>query len=83
MENFKFTAEELSELEALQIRGGASGNPADPMAQDGCINKNLGCGAGATQRQCVNEASGCGADVYLGSACGTQLKTCLGEYANC
>lgn len=56
-----FTSEELSELESLQVRGGASGNTLDPLAQLKCVNKDRGCGTGVIQYNCTNEKdSQCG-----------------------
>lgn len=74
MEKVNFTADELSELEALQILGGATDNPLDPMAQTACANKALGCGSGTDQLFCINETTGCGSDVYLGALCVTQRE---------
>ncbi len=58
MKNLIFTHEELSEMEALEIKGGI----AEPSAavQNGCENSAVGCGSGVTQNGCINKAEGCG-----------------------
>ncbi len=73
MKKFDFSAEELSELEALQVRGGATGNPDSPMGQNKCSNTKLGCGAGVDQDGCTNSETGCGSIVNL--ACTIQGAT--------
>lgn len=57
-----FSSDELSELEALEVRGG---NTASIMAQSKCVNNNPGCGPGVEQDKCVNKTSGCGAHVII------------------
>lgn len=57
MEKSKFTSNELSELEALQILGGSN---STSEAQAGCINKARGCGINSNQASCVNNVYGCG-----------------------
>ena len=43
-----FSSDELSELEALEVRGG---NTASIMAQSKCVNNDPGCGGGTDQNQ--------------------------------
>ncbi len=56
-----FSIDELNALEALQIKGGAAGNPPDsPNAQTECVNTFTQCGATADQTKCVNSYENCG-----------------------
>lgn len=73
MKETKFTAEELSELESLEIRGGviASVNGS----QEKCINSAAGCGGTISQEACVNSIGGCGA--------GASQKGCSNSFENC
>lgn len=52
-----FSKAELSEMEALEVRGGKS---SGLMAQGGCTNYAAYCGSGVDQSQCVNKAASCG-----------------------
>lgn len=54
-----FSKYELSELEALEVRGGST---ESTMAQNQCVNYSTGCGAGVDQNQCINKATGCGSE---------------------
>lgn len=83
MQKGNFSAHELSEMEALQIRGGASGSQIDPMAQLRCANKATGCGSGVDQTDCVNEVLGCGSTVHMGSSCIPLQSDCLKPNNNC
>lgn len=83
MELMKFSAEELSELEALEIKGGAMGNPNDPMSQLRCVNIVVGCGASSTQEECVNKVTGCGAESFSALLCAPHSKTCYETYNGC
>ena len=40
-----FSADELSALESLEIRGGAIGMPDSPNGQMQCVNSSAYCGA--------------------------------------
>lgn len=51
-----FTIEEISQLEALDIRGGHGGTRD---VNNGC-NMVAGCGCGASQTGCTNNVDGCG-----------------------
>lgn len=51
-----FTIEEISQLEALDIRGG-HGGARD--TNNGC-NLVSGCGCGTSQTGCTNNVKGCG-----------------------
>ena len=62
MDRKLFSSDELSELEALELRGGST---ASIMSQNGCENDAAGCGAGVDQDKCVNKTSGCGAHVII------------------
>lgn len=61
-----FTSNELSELEALEVRGGST---ASTMAQSECINEKAGCGSGVDQTKCVNKENGCGSPVVITYGC--------------
>ncbi len=61
-----FSPNELSELEALEIRGGAT---ASTMSQGYCPNNDRGCGVGTDQGYCPNNAEGCGITFEQGN-CG-------------
>lgn len=61
MGNFKFSTEELMEMEALEIRGGAKIPGDSIMAQSGCSNTAEYCGSGVDQDKCTNKATRCGA----------------------
>ena len=50
---------EISELEALEIRGGA-GPGGVGNSQTGCVNNVATCGWGITQTGCSNNVAGCG-----------------------
>lgn len=63
MDDFIFTMHELSEMESLEIKGGAERNPDGTMAQSGCSNSAAGCGAGVDQTSCSNSAAGCGSQI--------------------
>lgn len=53
----ELSIEELSELELLEVRGGAA---TEPEAQTKCVNESVGCGAGGVvQVGCVNRVVGC------------------------
>ena len=69
MIKFNFTADELSELQALQVRGGAAGTPLEPMAQTECSNTKAGCGANVDQIRCTNHAAGCGGSITVHLGC--------------
>lgn len=62
-----FSLNELSELEALEVHGGAS---ASTMSQGICPNNEKGCGVGNEQDLCPNNAEGCGTDVFQHGNCG-------------
>ena len=62
MKKDMFMANELRELEALEIRGG---DTPSVQTQDGCINEVAGCGAGIDQTKCVNKENGCGGGVVI------------------
>ncbi len=49
----KFSASELLEIEALEVRGG--NNNAIPT-QNECVNNADGCGSGTSQDGCTNNA---------------------------
>lgn len=53
-----FSLDELSELEALEVRGGSSGI----VIQYGCSNGVIGC-ACELDNQCVNRKAGCACPV--------------------
>lgn len=67
-----FSREEILELEALEIRGGAD---ASICSQTKCINDKAGCGGGVDQTECVNKENLCGALLIQGN-CPTQGETC-------
>ncbi len=71
----KFTEEELTELEALEIKGGVGGSGIDPQSNTSCVNNNAGCGCNDTNDECTNYKSGCGST-------GTN-KGCTNDAANC
>lgn len=58
----KLTKEEISELEALEIRGGVRGSGINPLSNDPCLNGSAGCGCGSTNSGCTNSVSGCGCE---------------------
>ncbi len=62
MKKDMFMANELRELEALEIRGG---DTPSVQSQNGCINEVAGCGAGVDQTKCVNKENGCGRGVVI------------------
>lgn len=59
MIKFKFSVEELQELETLEINGG-TGSESTP--QSGCTNNAPGCGYGVVQPGCTNNAARCGSE---------------------
>lgn len=61
-----FSSNELSELKALEVRGG---NTASTMSQSECANEKAGCGAGVDQNKCVNREAGCGSTVVITQNC--------------
>lgn len=69
-----FLADELSELENTEIRGGIDSNSDGIMAQKSCTNKADGCGTG-TQDMCTNTKEGCGSTVDQGE--------CINEAGGC
>ena len=72
----RFTEEELTELEALEIKGGVGGSGIDPQSnKNTCTNNNAGCGCSGTNEGCINERSGCGSS-------GTN-SGCTNNAANC
>lgn len=76
MKETKFTAEELSELESLEIRGGIVSDSEN--TQNSCANTANNCGSGVTQGSCTNDAIGCGGNasqngcINGANACGSQ-----------
>ncbi len=76
MKETKFTAEELSELESLEIRGGIVADSGNTQTQ--CVNNSNGCGSGVTQDSCSNGALDCGGSASQSgcvngtNACGSQ-----------
>lgn len=62
-DDVKLTKEEISELEALEIRGGMRGSGINPLSNEPCINTSAGCGCGTTNTACTNKISGCGCDL--------------------
>lgn len=60
MADLNFTKDELSEMECLQIRGGAGAGGAGIMAQGECTNRAAGCGGNVDQGKCTNTVRGCG-----------------------
>lgn len=60
MKNLIFSRDELSQLEALEIKGGASGSSDGIMSQTGCTNAIKHCGGTTPQTGCTNVAQGCG-----------------------
>lgn len=60
MADLNFTNDELSEMECLQIRGGAGAGGDGIMAQGECTNGVAGCGGNIDQGKCTNMAAGCG-----------------------
>lgn len=56
-----FSADELSALESLEIRGGAIGMPDSPNGQMQCVNSSAYCGANVDQMKCTNSVKLCGA----------------------
>lgn len=61
-----FSSDELSELKALEVRGG---NSISTIAQGECVNQKAGCGSGVDQSKCVNNATGCGSPVIVTQNC--------------
>ncbi len=60
MKNLIFTKDELTEIEALEVRGGAASAAAPNIPQTGCVNLSIGCGAGTvSQIGCSNAVAGC------------------------
>ncbi|MGM9846886.1 MAG: hypothetical protein ACI31F_02935 [Muribaculaceae bacterium] len=66
MKENEFSQFELSELESLEIVGGASSSDG---IQDRCINAAAGCGVGVNQISCVNAVVGCGVDIFEQAKC--------------
>ena len=58
---------ELSELEALEIRGGANAGGDGIMAQSTCTNNAEECGGDLEQGECSNTADMCGGAANQGS----------------
>lgn len=52
-----FSATELTELEALEIMGGATANP---LSQEECYNGAEHCGWDVSQKRCSNSIRLCG-----------------------
>ena len=79
--NFDFTAEELMELEALEVRGGRDGGGI--VTQTGCINESKGCGAAISQTNCVNKVEGCGGTIGgAGTGCNLNPNPYCGVTVN-
>lgn len=66
MDEGRFSKNELREIEALEVRGGAGANA---MAQGECTNSTAGCGAGVDQPHCTNSAAGCGSPIVITQNC--------------
>lgn len=63
-----FMANELLELEALEIHGGSA---AGGIVQYECVNEARGCGAGVDQVRCVNKEDACAGWVPITQDCDT------------
>jgi hypothetical protein len=61
-----FSSNELSELQALEVRGG---NTASTMSQSECVNEKTGCGSGVDQTKCINKEAGCGSTIVVTYNC--------------
>lgn len=62
-----FSATELTELEALEIMGGAS---TLLVTQEKCVNEADGCALGTTQTGCTNRSNcACVPKPYVGNGC--------------
>lgn len=60
MKDLIFTKDELTEIEALEVRGGAASTAAPNITQTGCVNLSIGCGGGTvSQPGCSNAVVGC------------------------
>ncbi|MDD6541514.1 MAG: hypothetical protein PUF32_04330 [Prevotella sp.] len=59
IDNF-LSKDELSELEAFEIKGGGD---APINVQDGCVNNAPGCGSNVPQAGCLNNIKDCGRDL--------------------
>lgn len=73
-----FSATELTELEALEIMGGAS---TLLVTQKECVNEAEGCALGTTQTCCTNKASHCACvpKPYVGNGCHPNLVVGCGS----
>ena len=68
-----FSSNELSELEALEVRGG---DTASIMSQTECENNALNCGADVDQTKCVNNEKFCGSSVISQDCKGNGASPC-------
>lgn len=69
-----FMANELLELEALEVRGG---DTPSTQAQLRCTNNSQGCGTGVDQLECSNDATGCSIPIKIQKDCTIVGKKCL------
>ena len=68
-----FMANELQELEALEVRGG---DTPSVQSQLKCSNKSIGCGAGVDQLECSNDVTGCSLPITIQKNCTTIESVC-------
>lgn len=80
-----FSATELTELEALEIMGGATANP---LSQGACTNEAEFCGGGVAQETCSNKSKLCGVlpppqTLNSGCGCSSNESNCLCSFRDC
>lgn len=73
-----FSATELTELEALEIMGGAS---TLLVTQEKCVNESESCAYEATQTCCTNRAPNCACNPkpFVGNGCTPNLVVGCGS----